>query len=155
MKKSIKLIASVFCILLFSGCSPIGTKVSTCTMDNDQSKSGYKIYSTYKIYSKKDVVSKVESEDVLSSKNTTIIAFFEKDYNDRYSAESKKYKGIKYDVKKSDDKIISKLIMDYSKIDMTEYIKNNSAMKSYVNKDNKLTLEGAKSMYESIGAKCK
>ena len=32
---------------------------------------------------------------------------------------------------------------------------NNEAMKEFVNKKNKLSLDGAKRLYESIGAKCK
>ena len=38
---------------------------------------------------------------------------------------------------------------------MKKFIEDNSAMKSYVNKNNALTLEGAKVMYESLGASCK
>lgn len=154
MKKYIKLFALIMVVFMATGCNSIGTKVTTCTLDNDQSKSGYKILSTYKIYSKKDVVKKVEMEETLTSKNTTILAYFEKIYNARYKTENSKYKGITYNVKKEDGKLITRVTTDYNKLNMTDYIKANSAMNSYVNKDKKFTLEGAKTMYESIGAKC-
>ena len=40
------------------------------------------------------------------------------------------------------------------KFDMYRFIDNNEAMKKYT-KNNKLTLDGAKKMYESTGATCK
>ena len=154
MNKFIKIFSVIGITALISGCTPPLTKVTTCTQDNDQSKSGYKIHSVHKIYSNNDIVKKVYSEDVLTSENTTIIAYFEKNYNDRYKEESTKYKGFSYNVKKTDGKIDAKLTINYNKVNMNDYVKNNPAMKSYVNKDNKLTLKGAKTMYESLGAKC-
>lgn len=155
MKRYLKIFSILAIIIMATGCNKIGTKVTTCTLDNDQSKSEYKILSTYKIYSNKDIVSKIETEETLTSKNTTIIAYFEEIYNKRYKAETGKYKGISYNVKKDNDKLITTVTTDYNKLNMTDYIKENSAMKSYVNKDNKFTLDGAKKMYESLGAKCK
>ena len=40
-------------------------------------------------------------------------------------------------------------------MDLDKFIEDNEAMKSFVNKDNKLTVDGVKAMYESIGATCK
>ena len=155
MKKTIKICSILLCIFILSGCNEIGTKVTTCTHDNDQSKSGYKILSTYKIYSKKDIVTKVETNEVLTTKNTTILAFFEDDYKKKYESESKKYKGFSYKINKEKEKLTTNLIVNYKKLNMSDYIKENSAMKSYVDKNNNFTLNGAKTMYESLGATCK
>ena len=40
------------------------------------------------------------------------------------------------------------------KDDLDKFVKDNPAMKSYVDKDNNITLSGIKTMYESMGAKC-
>ena len=38
---------------------------------------------------------------------------------------------------------------------MKKYIDDNTAVKSYVNSDNKFTIDGIKSIYEAMGAICK
>ena len=152
MKKVIKLLFIFMCVVFISGCA--GTKVTKCTLKSDQSASGYTLDSTYDIYSKDDVVTKVVTKEVVNSENTTIIAYFEKTLKDQYENANKKYGGYTVDVKKEDKKVISSVTIDYNKVDLASYVKDNTAMKSYVNKDNKLTLKGAKSLYESLGASC-
>ena len=153
MKKFIKMIPIFTIILLASGCAK--TKVTECTLDNDQSKSGYKIVTTYKIYSKGDIVNKVTSEEILTSKNNTILKYFENLNKKQYEAQNKTYGGYTFDIKAEKGIVTSNLTIDYTKLDMNKFINDNSAMKSYVNKNNKFTLDGAKTMYQSLGATCK
>ena len=40
-------------------------------------------------------------------------------------------------------------------MNLKKFVEDNASMKSYVNKDNKITLSGAKKLYESLGATCK
>ena len=82
MKKVIKLITIFICIILISGCGK--NKVLKCEIKNDQSKSGYTINTTYEIYSSDSIVNKVVRKDVVTSKNTTILAYFEKTLKDQY-----------------------------------------------------------------------
>lgn len=153
MKKFIKCIPLFAIILFVSGCAK--TQVTVCTNVNDQSKSGYKSTTTYKIYYKNDIVTKVDSEEILTSQNNTYIKYFEDLNKKQYETQNKAYGGYTYDVKAEKEKVISKLTIDYTKVNMNKFIEDNSAMKSYVNKDNKFTIDGAKTMYESLGATCK
>lgn len=157
MNKFIKIIFVFIGIIFICGCqkTTIGQNVTKCTLDNDQSKSGYKVKTTYKIYSKNDIVTKVDTNEILTSENTTIIKYFDDLYKKQYKSENDKYGGYTYDVKTDKNKVILNVTINYNKIDLDSYIKDNSAMKSYVNKDNKMTLKGIKTMYESLGAKCK
>lgn len=157
MKKVIKLFIVFIGIIFISGCSVNlpNKKISICTLENDQSKSGYKVSSTYKIYSKNDIVTKVNTEEILTSKNTTIIKYFEDLINKQYKELNNTYGGYTYNIKKDNDKIISTVNIDYSKMNLEKFINDNSAMKAYINKDKKMTLKGIQTMYESLGAKCK
>ena len=156
MKKGIKLLSIFIGIIFIGGCSLpfVGQDVTKCTLDNDQSKSGYKVKSTYNIYSKNGVVSKVSTEEVLTSENTTILKYFEDLNKKQYEAQNKNYGGYNYDVKADKNTVTTTVTIDYKKMNLKKFIEENSAMKSYVNKDNKFTLKGAKTMYESLGAKC-
>ena len=40
-------------------------------------------------------------------------------------------------------------------MDLAKYVKDNSAMKNYVNKDNKMLVDGLVKTYEALGATCK
>ena len=152
MKKIIK-IGFVFAFILFvSGCNK---KAVTCTIENDQSASGYVIKTTYNIYSNKDIVTKVETNEVITSKNNTILAYFEKNNKDKYDSENKKYGGYTVNVLNKDGKVTTNITIDYNKMDVDKFVTDNTAMKSYVNDKHQVTLKGAKTLYESLGATCK
>ena len=153
MKKFIKLSFVFMFIILLSGCKG-GKVVTKCTMTSDQSASGYKIKSTYNITSKSDIVNKVEIEEVVESKNKTILAYFKKQLKNQYKSYNTIYGGYEYEVTSEDKKVTSKVTVDYKKMNLKKFVKENEAMKEYVNKDNELTLKGIKTMYESMGAKC-
>ena len=154
MKKYVYSLALVLVgILCVTGCGS-SSKV-TCTYESDQSASGYKLKSEYNIYSDGDVVTKVETTETVESKNNTVLSYFEKQLKEQYKTNNEKYKGYDYKVTNKDGKVVSEVTIDYSKMDLNKFVEDNTAMKSFVNKDNKLTVKGVKSMYESIGAKCK
>lgn len=154
MKKNIKLTLTLLLLLvLLSGCST-GNKVTKCISTSDQNASGYKIKSEYNIYYKNDLVNKVETIETVDSKNNTILAYFEKQLKNQYKSYNENYGGYSYEVTNKDGKVVSKVTVDYSKMNLNKFIKDNPGMKSYTNKNNKITLKGIKSMYQSIGAKC-
>ena len=151
MKKLLKSSLLLILLVIFTtGC----TKVTKCTLTSNQSASGYTLKSTYNIYSNKDVVDKVEWTEEYESKNTTTLAYFEKQLNDQYKSNNDKYKGYTYTVTNENGKVISKVTLDYSVMDIDKFIEDNPAMKSFMNSDNKVTLEGQKAIYETAGATC-
>ena len=153
MKKFVKLTFAFMLVVLLTGC--LGKdKVTKCTLKSDQSASGYKITSEYNVYSSKDEVNKVVTTETVESKNNTILAYFEKQLKSQYKANNDSYGGYKYEVTNKDGKVVSKVTIDYSKMNLSKFVKDNPAMKSYVNKSNKITVKGIKSMYQSMGATC-
>ena len=153
MKKVIKLSFLFMLVIILTGCKG-GTTITKCTSSSDQSASGYKIKSEYKIYSSNDLVSKVELEETITSKNNTVLAYFEKQQKDQYKQNNDSYKGYDYSVTNKKGNLVSKVTIDYSKMNLDKFVKDNPAMKSYVNKDNKIILKGIITMYESMGVKC-
>ena len=154
MKKFVFSMALVLTTILFvTGCG--SSEKITCTLESDQSASGYKLKSEYVIYSDGEVVSKVETTETVESTNNTVLAYFEKTLKEQYKTNNDKYKGYDYEVTNKDGKVVSSVTIDYSKMNLNKFIEDNEAMKSFVNSDNKLTVKGVKSMYESVGATCK
>lgn len=145
---SIVIITAVVIFLLLS------KKKITCTMISDQKRNGYIIQSSYVIESKYGYVQNINIKEVITSKDSKILDKFENQFNKQYSYNKKTYHGYQYTVINDKDKVESKVTINYKKFDMKKFIKNNEAMKSYI-KNNKLTLEGARKMYESTGATCK
>lgn len=154
MKKIVKVIAISLLMVFLVGCDKGKDVVKTCTLENNQSASGYVLNSTYKIYATGDVVKKVETEEVVTSENETIRNYFETQLNNSYSAASSTYGGYTYDVKNEDNKVTSKVTIDYEKMDLDKFIKDNASIKQFLNKNNKITLEGVKSIYSTLGATC-
>ena len=153
MKRIMKLAFAIMLVVLLTGCVG-GTKVTKCTVNSDQSVSGYKLKSEYKVYSKNDVVNKVETTETVTSKNNTILAYFEKQLKNQYKSYNENYGGYSYKVTNKNGKVVSKVTIDYSKMNLSKFVKDNPAMKTYTNKENKITLKGINTMYQSMGATC-
>ena len=139
-------------VLLLTGC---GTKVVKCTKNNDQGASGYTINSTYEIVSSGDKVSKVEIEEVITSKNNTTLAYFEDRLKTQYESQNKKYKGYTVKTKTEKGKTIVNVTIDYSKFDVEKFANDNDIIKSDIKKSKKMTSDIAKKYYESLGTTCK
>lgn len=155
MKKCFKYLFIFGFIFLIAGCTNNDKEVvRKCTLTSDQSASGYKLNSTYKIHAKGNTVNSVVTEEVVTSSNEEILTYFEKQLNTTYKTANETYGGYTIDIKKDSDKLTSKVTIDYTKLDMVKFVKDNSGMKAYVNSNNKLTLDGATKIYESLGATC-
>ena len=50
---------------------------------------------------------------------------------------------------------IKEVVLGLDKMNFKKYVKDNSQLKAYINKNSKLTTEGAKKIYTSLGATCK
>ncbi|MCI8545476.1 MAG: YehR family protein [Bacilli bacterium] len=152
MKKMISVLLLCVCIGIVSGC---GAKKKTVECTVTQTLSNYKLNATYKIYATGDVVDKVETVEVVESSDTSILKQLETQVTTQYEDNNKKYGGTDYKITNNGSKLESKVTIDYSKFDMEKMVSDNSAMKSLVNKKNRLTVKGATSLYETMGATCK
>ena len=152
MKNILKIGIFFGVVLLLTGC---GTKVVKCTKNNDQGASGYTINSTYEIVSSGDKVSKVEIEEVITSKNNTTLAYFEDRLKTQYENQNKKYKGYTVKTKTEKGKTIVNVTIDYSKFDVEKFANDNDIIKSDIKKSKKMTSDIAKKYYESLGTTCK
>lgn len=136
-----------------SGKNKPETKTIECTLEQDLSD--YKLNATYKIYATGDVVDKVETIEIVDSPNAEILNVLETNVKTQYENNSKRYGGTDYKITNDGSKIESKVTIDYSKYDMEKMVNDNSAMKSFLNSDNRLTVDGATSLYKAMGATCK
>ena len=129
-------------------------KKMTCTSKSDQSKNGYVIETKTVVYSKGKNVTKVVTDQTVTSKDSKKLSTFEKQFKEDYANFKKKYGGYEYKVTKDKDKVEANITINYKKLDMKKFIDDNAAMQQYT-KNNKLTKDGAKTMYEASGAVCK
>ena len=152
--KKIKLFVVIMICFLVVGC---GNKqvTKTCTLVSDQSSNGYKSSTTYTIYSKNDIVTKVEQKEVIDSKKKEILDFYKDEYNSMYKKYNKTYGGYTYHVSINKNQLIFDVLIDYKEFDMDKYIRDNTGIKKFVNKDNQYTMDGIIKMYENIGGSCK
>lgn len=162
MKKIAKILVVFVGVIFLAGCDTndlfgsINNKsITKCTLDSDQSANGYKLNSEYNIYATGNVVTSVKTTEVVTSDKEEILKYFQNTLNTQYEAANKSYGGYSFDIKKSDNKITSNVTIDYNKMNLKKFVQDNASMKSYINKDNKITLSGAKKLYESLGATCK
>ena len=129
-------------------------KQLVCTNKSDQSSNGYVLETKYVIKSKFSKVKTINISESITSKDKKVLDKFEKQLKDNYSYNKKTYGGYKYKITNNNGVVTSNVIINYKKFDIEKFIDNNEAMKKYT-KNNKLTLDGAKKMYESTGATCK
>lgn len=161
MKKKF-ILAVLLCstLLLISGCGKQEElvekeqKTMTCTLSRNDVVNGYKLDSTYKVFYTDKVVDKVETEEVISSDSSEILSQFETQLNSLYQTMDETYGG--YDINISNDgaQVVSLVKIDYSKLDLSQLAKDEPTMKNYLDSNNKLTLDGIKTMYTSQGITC-
>ena len=141
-----------FSILLLTGCNK--EVITKCELTSDQSLNGYNIYTKYDIYSEKELVNKVIIKQKISSKNKTILSHYEKQLNELYKNNNANYGGYSSKIINKDGKITSTTTIDYNKMDLKKYVKDNPAMRKYINNKNQVTLSNMIKMYELTGTKC-
>lgn len=115
---------------------------------------GIKLDLNYQVYYQKDVVNKVQTTEKITSTSKETLATYKKAIEDLYS----NFNGIKhynYDIVIEGDTLTSKTDINYSKININDLLKIDSSIEQLLNKDNKISLEKIKEVYESTGAICK
>ena len=152
MKKGLKILFISLFVILISGCGKSNKEVvSTCTLSSNQSSNGYKISSNYEIHSKDGLVNSVTTKETVESDNEQVRSYFKKTLEDNTANES--YGGYTYNVTEDGNKVISDVTIDYSKMNLDKFVNDNSQMKSYI-RNNKISLDGMKKIYEALGATC-
>ena len=152
MKGIFKIVVICGCAVLLTGC---GTKVTKCSINNDEGQSGYTLDTTFEIYSSDDKVNKVEVKEVVTSKNNTTLAYFEDKLKKKYQELNDTYGGYTVKSEIKDGKATVTATIDYSKVEIEKFANDNDIIKSDILKANKMTPEIAKKYYESSGASCK
>ena len=122
----------------------------TCTIHNDQSASNYKIDTTYLIKAKRGSVYNIKIDEVVTSRNTTILSFFEKKLTEKYDKNM-----YKVNANSSKEKVTISSTINLNKNNVDKFASESEIIKEAVKKDKKLTLDNAKKLYESLGATCK
>ena len=151
MKKYIKLLLLIIVVTILSGCK---SKLDTVECNFESKQSDYKINTNYKIYYKDNIVEKVDIDEVITSSSKDKLDEFNNSFKSQYDSNNSMYGGYTYDIKINKNKLVLSVNIDYTVFDMNKFINNNAAMKEYINKDNKLTLDGIIKMYEASGSTC-
>lgn len=140
--------------LLLSGCGKETAQTMTCTLTQKDVVNQYELDATYVVNYKNDLVTDVETTEIVTSDDTTVLDSFEQQLKQIYQAMQDNYGGYDINIQNDGQKVTSIVKIDYQKLNFDQLIEDNSAMKNYVNDNNQLTLEGIKTMYQSQGISC-
>lgn len=155
MKKVISILSVFLVVLMVSGCGEEQKEFTrTCTMTQNDVTQGYKLESIYTIYGKGDVVNKVTSVETVTSDSNDILNYFETNLKSTYDQYNQTYGGYTNNVVNKDGKVVSETTIDYTTMNLTKYVQDNSVMKNFVNDDNQLLVEGLITIYQQTGAIC-
>lgn len=148
-----KILLPLFIILLVSGCGKEELKTTKCTLASNDVVNGYKTTGTYEINHKNDMVESVKTTEVVESEKEEILKYMEEYLNTTYTTMNDNYGGYSFEVENKDNKVTSITTIDYNKMNIEKFVSENTVLKPYV-KNNKLTIDGIKKLYTSIGATC-
>ena len=149
--KKIKYLTMLFvAALLLTGCGGTKEKTTKCVL-NLNDPGSFEVTTNYTIHHKNNIISKVILDELVVSQDQEILDYFEDYLNEMYPLYNTTYGGYTYDVKRSNDRITSKVTMDYTKMDLVKFSENTGIK---VNKNNKVEVDDLVSAYKGVGAKC-
>lgn len=158
MKKRYLFLAIVMMgVFLITGCSSKSKdivnngNVMTCT--RSVNKNGMKTSLNYKVYYDGDDVTRIKSEESIQMENNQSL----KGYKEQIEKVYEPYKNVKfynYNIAIRGNKLISKVDINYSKIDTNKLIEIDKA-NSQIITDGKIKVSSVKNLYEKLGATCK
>lgn len=126
-------------------------KSVTYAQINDQPNLGYKTETTVEIIHDDKFVTKIKTNRKIETTESEKLSDLINAFSRQYDMNNVSYSGYKYTISNIDDthaEINSEI--DYTKLDMGKYLKDNPAMKEYT-EDGKMTIDGAEKMYEKSG----
>ena len=129
-------------------------KIETRTCYTSVEVDFYQLNANYTIYSKNGIVEKVETVEIVTSDDDAILNTFETTLETQYKTMKKTYGGYDYKVVHNGNTVKSEVTIDYNKVDMKQLAKDNDTVKSYMNSDNRFTVNGIIALYESMNINC-
>lgn len=155
MRKYLKIMLVSAMLLGLTGCGENKEEiVNHCTLNSNNTASGYKLTSEYDVYSVDGEVNKVVTKEVVTSENESILDYFETYLKQTYNTQNETYGGTTNETTNENGAVTSTTTIDYNKMDLEKYLEDNTALSSYVNDNNKLKTDGVLSIYKSMGAIC-
>ena len=125
-----------------------------CTQTSDQPNLGYKTETTIELFYDGNLAKRVKSTKNIETKDKEKLDGLIGNYASQYDLNNASYGGYSKSSSKSDDTHATFVgEINYEKVDMQKFIKDNPAMGQYT-EGAKLTKDGAKRMYEAAGATC-
>lgn len=124
-----------------------------CSLNVSNPNLGYSTTSEYIVYYEGDFVNNVEITETILSDDSDILDYLKSEINDMYKPLKEKYKGYSYKVTRDNGKIVSRVNVDYTKMDITMYLRDNPEQEQYF-LGNKLTVEGIIDIYDSMEIGC-
>lgn len=154
MKKALKIGVAILAVILMVGCGTTEDYVLKCTLQQNDVINHYKISSTYEITTDGKIAKKVKTTEVVTSEEKLILDGFEQTLRQTYDAANEAYGGYTVNIIRGEDNVTSEVEIDYSVINMEQFLEDQPAMKNYTNDQKQLTLAGVKAMYTTMGATC-
>lgn len=145
-----KIICFIFVIFLV-GCGK--KEYVTCDININNEIDNYNMSGRYIIYYDGNYVTEIKKEENYISSDEAVIEFFDESKNLEYYNLNDIYGGVTYSIKRNDNSINLTATIDMKQVDIKRMINNDYINSDYV-VSNKLSLTGAKNIYESKGAKC-
>lgn len=122
-----------------------------CTLSNVTSD--YTLNATYTIYYEGKYVDYVHSVENLKSDDTTVLNTIYDFTLSSYKKMKDNYGGYDFNVNKTGNTVVSDIKIYYSRMDLQRYVNDNPTLRQYVEND-KMLVDGVKSLYTQVGAKC-
>lgn len=130
------------------------SKVITCTQTSDQPNLGYKTETTIEISYDGNHAKSIKSIKKIEATDKEKLTEQINSYASQYDLNNASYGGHTNSLNTIDDTHATFVgEINYEKVDMQKFIKDNPAMGQYT-EGAKLTKDGAKRMYEASGATC-
>lgn len=130
------------------------TKVITCKLEKEDTANSYTLVTTYELTVEDEVVTKNKMKEVITSSSKDMLTYFETYLKSTYESMNTKYGGYEYSIVNDGKQVISNTTVDYTKVNVEKLIEDDASMKLMVNDDNKVTLSGVKSVYQTLGIEC-
>lgn len=125
----------------------------SCNAHTKDVINGYELDASFLIDYKGNYVTSVETKEIVTSDDEDILSYFDEILTDTYKVMDEEYGGYTHKITKKDNKIISDVTIDYSKMDIKQLVKDQPSYKLFV-KNDKILVDGIISIYKSAGATC-
>ena len=124
-----------------------------CFYEVSNTNLGYTSSSVYTVYYKGEYVDNVDITETVTADSSDVLDSIKQSIKDMYDPLKEKYKGYSYKITRDNKKMISKVNIDYNKMDITTYLRDNPEQEEYFEGD-KLTIDGILEIYNSMQIGC-